>query len=144
NPSTMQVAVRTAGSTEAVVPVARRIVSSIDPKLAGAGGQTLETIGAQARARDAVGTAIVSTTAMLAVLLGMIGLYAALAYTVSLRRHELSVRVALGATLAKLTADVARPALALVVTGLAVGLLLAWIMTRTIGSLLFAVQVHDL
>src|SRR5262249_4133177 len=75
NPSTMQIAVRMTGSTEAVVPLARRIVSSIDPKLPLAEVQTLEAIVARARARDAFVTSIVGATATLAVLLGMIGLY---------------------------------------------------------------------
>jgi hypothetical protein len=142
-PSTMQVAVRTTGSTDAIVPLARRIVSAIDPQLPLAEVQTLDAIVARARARDAFITSVVGATATLAVVLGMVGLYAALAYTVSLRRHELSVRLALGATLARLTADVARPALLLVGAGLAAGFLLAWTTTRTIGTLLFAVEVHD-
>ena len=143
NPSTLQVAVRTTGSTAAIVPLARRIVNALDPKLPLAEVQTLDAIVARARARDAFITSIVATTATLAVMLGMIGLYAALAYSVSLRRHELSIRVALGATIARLTADIARPAVALVGAGLAAGLAFAWVITRAIGSLLFAVDVHD-
>jgi ABC-type antimicrobial peptide transport system permease subunit len=82
-------------------------------------------------------------TATLAVLLGIVGLYATLAYTVSLRRHELSIRMALGATIGRLAADVARPAGRLVGMGLVCGGFVAWLASRAIGGLLFGVDAHD-
>lgn len=143
NPSTMQVAIRVSGRPEAIVPDIRAIVSSIDSKVPVADVQTLDAIVARARARDAFIASLVGMTAALAVLVGMVGLYATFAYTVSLRRHELSIRVALGATIARLAADVARPALVLVGAGLLCGGLMAWLASRAIGSLLFGVGTHD-
>jgi ABC-type antimicrobial peptide transport system permease subunit len=79
----------------------------------------------------------------LAVVLAAIGLYSVLAYTVAQRTHELGVRAALGADQRDLVAMVVREALAVGVTGIAIGTLIALAGGRWLGPLLFRESPRD-
>jgi ABC-type antimicrobial peptide transport system permease subunit len=79
-----------------------------------------------------------------ALALAVIGVYGVLAYSVAQRRHELGIRVALGAERADILRLVVRQALALACVGIAIGLLAALLLTRLMSSLLYRVGARDL
>jgi len=81
--------------------------------------------------------------AVLALLIAMQGLYGVLAYTVALRRGEIGVRVALGASSIDVLGLVIRTGLGLVAIGLVLGLGGALAATRLIAGLLFGVTAFD-
>jgi ABC-type antimicrobial peptide transport system permease subunit len=79
----------------------------------------------------------------LALLLASIGLYGVLSYVVMQRSRELGLRMALGATAGSVMRLVVGRGLALTAAGLALGLGLAWALTRTLQNLLYGVAAGD-
>jgi len=73
----------------------------------------------------------------------MIGIYSVLAYIVTQRQREIGVRVALGAGRGQVMSDVVRRALALTGTGVVIGALAAWELTRILADLFLGVSPHD-
>jgi putative ABC transport system permease protein len=79
----------------------------------------------------------------LAALLGAIGLYGVLSYTVASRTHEIGIRQALGATRADIVKMIMSEATILLLAGLAVGTALALAAARTASAMLYGLQPHD-
>ena len=80
---------------------------------------------------------------VLAALLATIGLYGVLSYTVARRRHEIGIRMALGAERRDIVSMVVREAGALVGVGIAAGMVLAFAMSSAARTLLFGVEPGD-
>jgi predicted permease len=79
----------------------------------------------------------------LAALLAMIGLYGVISYIVAMRRNEIGIRMALGASRPNVVSVILRETLQLLVLGVVLGVLLALAATRGASSLLFGLQPHD-
>jgi predicted permease len=80
---------------------------------------------------------------ILAVLLAMVGLYGVISYIVAMRRSEIGIRMALGASGADVVGIIVRQTLGLLALGVAVGVVLALAAVRSAGSLLFGLQPND-
>jgi putative ABC transport system permease protein len=78
-----------------------------------------------------------------ALFLGALGVYGIVSYTVSRRTHEIGIRIALGARAADVGRMVLRQGSVVVLSGLAVGVLIALAVSRLLGSLLFEVSPTD-
>jgi ABC-type antimicrobial peptide transport system permease subunit len=79
----------------------------------------------------------------MALVLGIIGIYGVIAYTVSQRTREIAIRMALGAQPKRLLGAYVREGLQLAGVGAALGLLAAAGLTRLMSSLLFGVKALD-
>jgi ABC-type antimicrobial peptide transport system permease subunit len=79
----------------------------------------------------------------LALLLASLGLYGTISYGISRRVAELGLRMALGADRGMVLWMILREAMVLVLVGAAIGVPLAWIAGRSMGSLLFNVGASD-
>ncbi|HKW56467.1 MAG TPA: ABC transporter permease [Candidatus Acidoferrum sp.] len=79
----------------------------------------------------------------LAALLAMLGLYGVISYILAMRRNEIGIRMALGASRAKVIARVVRQTMALLLLGVAIGLLLCAAATRGAQALLFGLRPND-
>jgi hypothetical protein len=97
-----------------------------------------------ARARSwRLGASMFGLFGLIAVLLAGVGIYASLAFAIRQRTAEIGVRVALGAVPRDVAAMVVRQGLAVIVPGLAVGLLAALALSGALRSLLFRVAPTD-
>jgi putative ABC transport system permease protein len=79
-----------------------------------------------------------------AVILAAIGIHGILSYTIAQRRHELGIRVALGATPERVTGLVMGQGAKLTAAGLAIGVVAALALTRVLSSQLYGVSATDL
>src|SRR5258708_37653265 len=76
-------------------------------------------------------------------ILAVVGLYGVLSYSVSLRKHELSLRIALGAQLSNILQLIVGSGLKIAGIGLTIGLLAALLLNRLIEGMLFGVSPAD-
>src|SRR5260221_13988298 len=108
--SFMAFVVRTSGEPYATVPSIRRAVAELDPNLPLAGLRTMDEHVERALSKPRFFSTLVTSFGLLAVTLALIGIYAMMAWSVSERRHEFALRVALGARGSTLTRMVLRKA----------------------------------
>jgi putative ABC transport system permease protein len=104
---------------------------------------TLDDIAWDATGRYRFRAVLVMTFAMLALVLSMVGVFGVLGYAVQQRSREFGLRIALGATGGNVVRLVVGSASRLVLTGMAIGLVLAIASARTISTFLFGVPPLD-
>ncbi|UCC74660.1 MAG: ABC transporter permease [Gemmatimonadota bacterium] len=141
--SSMRVAVRTAGEPGSVAGALREAVWSLDRDIAIARVTTMDEVMASSVNSYRVLAALLAGFAGVAVLLAATGLYSVLAYYVTRRRHEIGVRVALGAGNGAILELVVKRGIVLVALGLAVGLAAAFGLTRVLEGMLFETAPTD-
>ena len=86
---------------------------------------------------------LVGIFAVLAVVLAAVGIYGVMSYTVSQRRQEIGVRIALGAQAANVRSMILIETIKLTALGVAIGLAGAFVVARFLSSLIFGVGTHD-
>ena len=137
------VVIKTDGAPLAQLPVVRTHLAALDPTLAIVGPRTMEDVIADGMADTTLQTWLLGAFAALAAALASIGLYSVMAYLVAQRRHEIGVRMALGAARSDLARLVMTHASVLIGIGLAVGLAGAYGLTRLLRNLLYGVSAND-
>jgi ABC-type antimicrobial peptide transport system permease subunit len=143
--NSFDLAVRTGQEAEALLPVLVSTIHQIDPSLAVSDEATMnEQIDAtQAALLHQFSAWVVGGFAAVALVLGLVGLYGVIAYSVSQRTREIGVRMALGAQRSSVYTLVMRQAGWLTVTGLAIGLVCSVGTSLSMRNLLFGVQAWD-
>jgi predicted permease len=121
----------------------RQAIWSVNPNLSMAGVQTLADLYRRSMARASMTLQLLALTGSMALLLGLIGIYSIVSYAVSRRRHEVGVRLALGAARGEIRRIFVRHALVLVGIGAAIGLAGAVGLTRLMASQLFGISPLD-
>lgn len=134
---------RTASPPAAMLPVIRRIVREVDPKLVVTRVAPLSQVVAESMARTRLAMLLLLAGAAAAAVLGMIGIYGTLSYAVTLRRTELGIRMAVGATPARVVLTVVREGALQAGAGIVAGLLLALALSRYLRALLYGVTPTD-
>ena len=137
------VAVRVPGNPGAEATAARRVIASLDPTVPVFDVKTMSQRMTQSVSTTRFSTFLASLFAVVALILGTVGIYSVLAYIVAQQRREIGVRRALGAGPAEVMADVMRRALALTGTGIVLGATGAWVATSVLAGLFVGVGPHD-
>ena len=140
----MHLVVRGEGPPLGLVGPIRETVRGLDLAVPLADIKTLDQhLGAQL-AQPRFSMVLLSIFAALALVLASVGLYAVMAYSVSRRRRELGVRLALGAQRGQILGLVVRQGMVLAVSGVAAGLLGSFVTSQLLQSLLYGVSPTDI
>lgn len=139
----MDVVVKTSGPPLQFLPILRRELRALNPRIPLANPRTVHDVFVESTARTAFTMAILGSSAAIALLLGLVGVYGVISYVVSLRTREIGVRMALGATTHSVRKMMVLQGIRLVVTGSVIGLIAAGILSSFMGSLLFGVGTLD-
>jgi putative ABC transport system permease protein len=133
------IVVRTTGDPAGLAPAVRAAILAVDPRAVIGRVQTLEAIVGTATAPWHFGMLLFTLLAAVAFTLALTGLFGVIAYSVAQRRHEIAVRLAVGAMPRQVQAMILREGTMLVVFGLALGVLGAAAGARTLASVLFGI-----
>jgi putative ABC transport system permease protein len=142
-PRNMNLVVKADQDPSALAGPIRAIVQRLDPGVPVADVRTMEEVVATSIAAPRFTGALLGLFAALALALAAVGVYGVLSYGVSERRQEIGVRVALGAGVHEVVRMVVREGATLVGAGLALGLALAFAVTRVMRTLLHGVAPVD-
>jgi putative ABC transport system permease protein len=135
--------VRSSKDPVPLVNTIRRQIHSVDPDLPLANVATMEDLIDDSFKPQRFNALLMGLFAALALLLAVVGLYGVLSYTVAQRRHEIGIRMALGAQSHNIVFLVLKQGLRLTILGVAIGLAGAFGLTRLIERLLFGVSATD-
>jgi putative ABC transport system permease protein len=136
-------AVRTEGDPRALVNAISNEVWAIDKDQPLTNVRTMDEIIDLAVSQRRFQTLLVVIFAAVAIALAIVGIYGVLAYSVSQRTAEFGVRVALGAAPGAILRLVLRQAAKLIATGISIGIIGAFGLTRFLQDLLFQVKATD-
>ena len=129
--------------TESLMNEVRQAVWSVDPNLPLSDVHTEEFYYRGSMARTSFTLLMLGIAGAMALLLGTVGLYGVIAYSVSQRTREIGIRMALGAQRQELTGLFVRHGLLLTGIGVAVGLIVAALSMRLLTSILYKVSPVD-
>ncbi len=129
--------------TQSFLKEIQAAVWSVNPNLPLAQVRTLEAVYEKSMARTSFTLVMLAIAGGMALLIGLVGIYGVVSYSVSQRTREIGIRIALGAQHGAVTEMFLRHALLLAVTGAGAGLLIASLLVRFISSLLFGVNALD-
>jgi len=140
----MIMAVRGNADPQSLTTGIRRIVSELDASLPVYNVRTMNAVVGSTVATPRLSAAVSGVVAGLALLLATVGLYGVLAFTVGQRRHEIGVRMALGAAPRMVASLVVTQALIVAIGGIAAGAAGAVVVVRLVRTQLFGVSPMDL
>jgi predicted permease len=135
--------VRTTSQPDAAFGGIRQIVRQLDTNIPIYNLRTMEHQMDQSLLNDRLIATLSTAFGVLATILAVIGLYGVMAYTVARRTREIGVRMALGAVPGDVIWLVMREVLLLVGSGLALGLIASWGLSRVVSSQLYGITGGD-
>lgn len=139
----MNFVVRSDAPTGPLMAAIREAVASVDPAVPLTATRTMNEVVASSMAEMSFTMTLLAIAAVVALLLGAIGLYGVISWVVAQRTHEMGVRLALGARPADVSRMVVRQGVTVTLAGIAVGLVAALVATRLLASMLFGVTAYD-
>src|SRR6185503_3571459 len=137
--SLMNLVVRSTSDPLRLVSGVRRQVLAVDGDQPVYNINTMENVFNQSIAEPQVITSLLTTFAVLALMLAAIGVYSVMSYSIAQRTQEVGVRMALGARPWHVLKMILGQGLKLVLVGVVIGVTTAFAVTRVISNLLFGV-----
>ena len=141
--STMYIVLHTEASPLSLVGAARNAVREIDANLPVSQIRTAEAILSESVALRRYAMMALLVFALIALLLGSVGLYGVISYMIGQRTHEIGIRMALGAHSRDIFTLVIRQGLLLTLIGVTIGLVASFALSRLLTTLLFGVSAMD-
>lgn len=135
--------VRADGDPASLAGAMRREILAVDPGLPVYDIQTMQQVVGESMAGRRFTLMLLAIFAATALLLAALGLYGVLAYGVTERRHELGVRLALGARPGDVLRLVLRDGMKLALSGIAIGMGGALALSRIVSGMLYGVSATD-
>jgi putative ABC transport system permease protein len=121
----------------------RKAVWDIDKEQPVSNISTMEEVLSESVARQRFSMLLLGIFATLALVLAAVGIYGVMSYSVAQRKHEIGLRMALGAQASDVLKMVVGHGLKLVLIGVGIGLVAAFVLTRVMASLLFGISATD-
>jgi ABC-type antimicrobial peptide transport system permease subunit len=141
--NSMQLALRTVAEPASLVSAVRGEIAAIDPGQPIYQVATLEQTLSNSVAPRRFNMLLLGIFAFIALALATVGIYGVMAFSVTLRTHEIGIRMALGAERRDVLGLVVREALRLTLVGILLGVAGAWALTRLLTSFLYDVRPTD-
>jgi predicted permease len=138
------IAVRTVEDPSSMIKSIASAVNVVDPQAALYKPRPMEQVHDEVLGNDRFTLMLFASFALVALLLATVGVYGAMAFSVTQRSHEMALRMALGATRNTVIALVVKEGLLLAGIGLGLGLIGAYFVGRGMQSILFGVTAMDL
>jgi putative ABC transport system permease protein len=135
--------VRTDAEPTSMIAAARSQVQAVDKDQPVYEIATLEQLLSKSIAKPRFYTTLLGSFALLALILGAVGTYGVMSFSVNQRQHEIGIRLALGAGRGDILKLVVARGLRLALAGVAIGLGGALVLTRLMSSLLFGISPTD-
>ncbi len=129
--------------TQSLMKAIQQQVSSVNPNVPLANSETLGDLYTQSMARTTFALVMLCISGVVALLLGTVGIYGVIAYSVSLRTREIGIRRALGAQRGTVVGAFVRQGMWLTLMGIAIGLVIAAATMRFMSMLLYGVSAED-
>jgi predicted permease len=139
----MQLAVRTRNSPEAMIPELGRVIRQENPHVVIGDVTTMDQTVEDSIGTQRLAAGVVGTFGALALLITVVGLYGLLTYAVTQRTREIGIRMALGADRRQVMRMILWKALLLMGLGIAIGVGLSFWTNRFLQSFLYGVSKND-
>jgi hypothetical protein len=137
------IVVRVTADPASFLPVLRRELRELNSRIPFANPRTIREVVEASAAQTSFTMAVLSAASLVALLLGVVGIYGVVSYVVSQRTREIGVRMALGASRTSVRRMVVRQGVTLAAIGVAVGLAGAFAASRVLETMLYGVQHTD-
>ena len=137
------IVMRATVTPSSLATAARGVVRGLDPAVAMYDVRSMEDIVARALAPARSSAWLLGSFALVALVLAVLGVFGVLSYSVGLRRPEIAVRLALGASTGTIARLIARQAMGQVGAGIAIGVAICVPLARSADALLFGVAPTD-
>jgi predicted permease len=141
--ASVDIVVRGTHSPAGLVGAVRTAVQPLDPNLPAQNFRTLQELVDRSVSPRRFVVLLLAGFAGFAVILASLGIYGVISYSVSQRKQEIGIRIALGASAGELQRRIVFQTLRLAAIGMTLGILLSWVLSRTVQGLLFGVTPSD-
>ena len=141
--SEMTFVIRTSGEPQSFIATLRSELQTVDKELPLHNVATMEQVVAKQVTDPRFYTLLLGSFSALALILAAAGIYSVISYSVTQRTQEIGIRLALGAQASDVLRLVVKQGMALVLVGLAIGLVGARALTRVLSNFLYQVSVTD-
>jgi putative ABC transport system permease protein len=141
--TTMSMVLRTAGDPLTQANSLRVLAHGIDPSQPITGIRTMEQNVSRSISEPRFRTVLLAIFAGIALVLAAVGIFGVMAYSVAQRTREIGLRMALGASRSRVLLLILAQGAGLTLMGVAIGLVVTFLVTRYLSSLLFNVPPYD-
>jgi ABC-type antimicrobial peptide transport system permease subunit len=139
----LTIVVRTAGNPEPLIGPVRAAIQSVAPEIPLSEVRTMDRVVEDSAAARRWTMSLLAAFAALAMALALVGIYGVVSWSVTQRTREIGIRMTLGASPKAVVREVLRHGIRLSAAGLAIGLMGAFLLRRSLASLVFGVSPFD-